>query len=130
MDSRRLDRNDVVKLVRDLDVKMLRLQFTDILGGLKNIGIPGQHIEAVLATSGLPPGATARVQAAMAAPELVPIDHGRFSANPAQALLLMLDLIALARRDGHVRPSERAYLRNVGKEIGYPEEDVVALTGG
>ncbi len=48
MDSRRLDRNDVVKLVKELDIKILRLQFTDILGGLKNIGIPGRHIESVL----------------------------------------------------------------------------------
>lgn len=48
MDSRRLDRNDVVKLVKELDIKILRLQFTDVLGGLKNIGIPGRYIETVL----------------------------------------------------------------------------------
>lgn len=48
LDSRKLDRNDVVKLVKELDIKILRLQFTDILGGLKNIGIPGRYIETAL----------------------------------------------------------------------------------
>ena len=48
MSEKQLTRDDVVKLVHDLDIKLLHLQFTDILGGLKNVGIPGRHIESVL----------------------------------------------------------------------------------
>lgn len=48
MSRHTLSRDDVVSLVEELDVKILRLQFTDILGGLKNIGIPGRYIESVL----------------------------------------------------------------------------------
>lgn len=35
MSEKQLTRDDVVKLVHDLDVKLLHLQFTDILGGMK-----------------------------------------------------------------------------------------------
>ena len=48
MSEKQLTRDDVVKLVHNLDVKLLHLQFTDILGGMKNVGIPGRHIESVL----------------------------------------------------------------------------------
>jgi glutamine synthetase len=48
LDSKKLERDDIVKLVKELDIKILRLQFTDILGGLKNIGIPGRYIETAL----------------------------------------------------------------------------------
>ncbi|MBQ7528569.1 type I glutamate--ammonia ligase [bacterium] len=48
MAERQLTRDDVVKLVREQDVKLLHLQFTDILGGMKNVGIPGRHIDSVL----------------------------------------------------------------------------------
>ena len=38
----------IVNTVKNNSIRMLRLQFTDILGGVKNIGIPGHNIEQVL----------------------------------------------------------------------------------
>ncbi|MCR5662468.1 MAG: type I glutamate--ammonia ligase [bacterium] len=46
--GKKLTKEDVIRLTHDLDIKILRLQFTDILGGLKNVGIPGHHIESIL----------------------------------------------------------------------------------
>lgn len=46
--EKRLTRNEVVDMVRSQNVKLLHLQFTDILGGMKNVGIPGRLIESVL----------------------------------------------------------------------------------
>ncbi len=43
-----LSKDQVIRMVKDGGVTMLRLQFTDILGGVKNVGIPGHHIEQVL----------------------------------------------------------------------------------
>lgn len=44
----KLDAKDVVKRAREEDVKTIRLQFTDILGGLKNVEIPAVHLERAL----------------------------------------------------------------------------------
>ena len=48
MAERQFTKQDVIKLVRELDIQLLHLQFTDILGGMKNVGIPGRHIETML----------------------------------------------------------------------------------
>lgn len=46
--SSKLDAKDVVKRASEEDVKTIRLQFTDILGGLKNVEIPAKHLEKAL----------------------------------------------------------------------------------
>ena len=42
------NREDIVKLVKELDVKFVRLQFTDILGALKNVAITSEQLEKAL----------------------------------------------------------------------------------
>ena len=42
------DKNDILKLVEELDVKFIRLQFTDILGMLKNVAITSEQLEKAL----------------------------------------------------------------------------------
>ncbi|MBE3589418.1 MAG: type I glutamate--ammonia ligase [Firmicutes bacterium] len=41
--------DDVRRLVRDLDVKFIRLQFSDILGVIKNVEIPATQLDKALA---------------------------------------------------------------------------------
>ncbi|MBX6351611.1 MAG: type I glutamate--ammonia ligase [Clostridia bacterium] len=41
--------DDVRRLVRDLDVKYIRLQFSDILGVIKNVEIPASQLDKALA---------------------------------------------------------------------------------
>ncbi|HEY8347076.1 MAG TPA: type I glutamate--ammonia ligase [Symbiobacteriaceae bacterium] len=41
-------KEEVMKLVRDLNVHFIRLQFTDILGVIKNVDIPAQQLEKAL----------------------------------------------------------------------------------
>ena len=47
MSQHRLTQEDVIELVHELDVKLLHLQFSDILGGMKHVGIPAQHVESI-----------------------------------------------------------------------------------
>lgn len=42
-------KEDVLRLVKELDVKFIRLQFTDILGTLKNVAITVEQLEKALA---------------------------------------------------------------------------------
>ncbi|MEN2986069.1 MAG: glutamine synthetase, partial [Thermodesulfovibrionaceae bacterium] len=39
------DEKDVMQLVKDMDVKFVRLWFTDILGQLKSFAIPVEELE-------------------------------------------------------------------------------------
>ena len=41
--------NDVLYMAKDLDVKFIRLQFTDIFGVLKNVSITVEQLEKALA---------------------------------------------------------------------------------
>lgn len=42
-------KEDILRLVKELDVKFIRLQFTDILGTLKNVAITVEQLEKALA---------------------------------------------------------------------------------
>lgn len=44
----RYSKEDVLRLVEELDVKFIRLQFTDILGTLKNVAITSEQLEKAL----------------------------------------------------------------------------------
>ncbi len=44
----RYSKEDILRLVKELDVKFIRLQFTDILGTLKNVAITSEQIEKAL----------------------------------------------------------------------------------
>jgi glutamine synthetase len=39
---------DILKLARDLNVRFVNLQFTDILGSIKNVAVPAQQLEKAL----------------------------------------------------------------------------------
>ena len=41
-------KQDVIKIVKEQDVKFIRLQFTDIFGQLKNVAITATQIEKAL----------------------------------------------------------------------------------
>ena len=39
---------DILKYVKDNDIRFIRLQFTDILGVIKNVGIPVSQLDKTL----------------------------------------------------------------------------------
>ena len=41
-------REDILRIVKEQDVKFIRLQFTDIFGILKNVAIPARQLEKAL----------------------------------------------------------------------------------
>lgn len=49
MASQRLTEEDVLKIVKEHQIKFIRLQFTDILGIIKNVAIPVAQLEKALA---------------------------------------------------------------------------------
>lgn len=56
-----------------------------------------------------------------------PVDYAAIRAYPDEALNLMVDLVALSKRDGHVHPAERMYARMVGETLGFQSQDITDL---
>jgi glutamine synthetase len=48
MSGRPTNRQEVMELVQELDVRFIRLQFTDILGVTKNVDIPVEQLPKAL----------------------------------------------------------------------------------
>jgi uncharacterized tellurite resistance protein B-like protein len=45
-------------------------------------------------------------------------------ANPSDSVGILVDMVALSRRDGSIHPAERIYIRRVGGILGVAEADV------
>ena len=48
MTRRNITREDIMKIAKAEDVRFIRLQFTDILGTIKNVEIPVSQLEKAL----------------------------------------------------------------------------------
>ncbi|MEW8974984.1 MAG: glutamine synthetase, partial [Exiguobacterium sp.] len=48
MTRRNITREDILKIAKAEDVRFIRLQFTDILGTIKNVEIPVSQLEKAL----------------------------------------------------------------------------------
>lgn len=48
MDSKKYTKEDILRLAKDLNVRFVRLQFTDILGIIKNVSIPVSQLNKAL----------------------------------------------------------------------------------
>lgn len=44
----KMTKEDIMKIVEEKDVKFIRLQFTDVLGRLKNVAITSSQLEKAL----------------------------------------------------------------------------------
>lgn len=52
------------------------------------------------------------------------IDYAGFRSMPDDAIGLLIDLVALAKRDGEFHITEKMYIKQVGKLMGFSENDV------
>jgi len=85
------------------------------------------HVEEILASYDVTQATAAKPRAEMSSRGAADVDLSGFAQAPDEAIALVVDLISLAKRDGHIRPSERAYIQQAGRQIGYPDDDLAAL---
>jgi hypothetical protein len=50
-----------------------------------------------------------------------------FKDNPEESLALLMDLVALAARDGQVHLAEKLYIKQVGQTLGFADSDIEDL---
>lgn len=83
------------------------------------------YLEAMLVGAGLGADATEALRKQIAEPNQHPVDHAVFDAD--ERVSVLMDLVALANRDGVVHPAERLFLRQVARRFEVPDADVDAL---
>ncbi|MFW6359605.1 MAG: TerB family tellurite resistance protein [Chroococcales cyanobacterium] len=52
------------------------------------------------------------------------IDYSQFAKSPDDAVGLLIDLVALSKHDGEFHISEKMYIKQVGKAMGFSESDI------
>lgn len=85
------------------------------------------YLDAILAGARLSPAVDAALRAELAAPNQGPVDLAPFRADPDEAQALLMDMVALAWRDGTLHPAEKAHIRRVARDLGVPDADVAVL---
>ena len=60
------------------------------------------------------------------------VDYSAFASSPDDAIGLLVDLITLAKRDGTFHITEKMFIKQVGKLLGFSDTDIdetMATTG-
>lgn len=86
-------------------------------------------IVEALGASNLAPATRDRVTQAMSSRGSVTPELWRLAANPEAAAALLVDLGALARRDGEMSPPERAFVEEVIAQLPIERADAIHLAG-
>lgn len=86
-----------------------------------------EYLDALLTNSN-PPEICAALRETFEAQAQQPVKFEVFKGDEDERLALMMDLVALARRDGELHPVERVYIRQVAALVEFPEADVELLT--
>lgn len=55
------------------------------------------------------------------------VDYDILAANPGDSVGVLVDMVALSRRDDVIHPAERIYIRKVGEILGVAQADISEL---
>jgi len=84
-------------------------------------------IEEYIDNSGLDDNLKMELIGKLSNSDLIPVDYSLFKNSPEKSINLINQLVALAKIDNEVHPSERMFIRNVAKQLDIPGEDVNEL---
>lgn len=82
------------------------------------------YIETLIEHAEIPGETKTELAKLMGVKGKVLIDFGLFAQDPDQAVGLLMDLVALARRDGEFHVAEKIYIRKAAELMGLSHDDV------
>jgi uncharacterized protein (DUF697 family) len=82
------------------------------------------YLQIFLDNADLTEGERAELAEGIAADRKFTIDYEILAANPDDAIALLIDLVALANRDGTFHITEKMYVKQVGKLMGFAGSDI------
>jgi uncharacterized tellurite resistance protein B-like protein/uncharacterized protein (DUF697 family) len=82
------------------------------------------YVQTIIGNAGLTENERAELTQAMDTSEKFAVDYSAFASSPDDAIGLLVDLITLAKRDGTFHITEKMFVKQVGKLLGFPETDI------
>lgn len=86
-----------------------------------------EYVQTIIANSGLTEGEVHELEQAWQTGRTLEVDYSSFACSPDEAIGLLVDLVALAGRDGTLHVTEMMFVRQVGKILGFLDADVDEL---
>jgi uncharacterized tellurite resistance protein B-like protein len=81
-------------------------------------------IKEIMSNYEIPAVETDHILDALRNSQLMNIDYSILAANPSDSVGVLLDMVALSKRDGSDHPAERIYIRKVGQILGVSDADI------
>ena len=83
-----------------------------------------EFIKKVITESGLDPDTIQQLKDVILSKNLTNVDLSCFPRGHDETVGLMIDMVALAKRDGEFHASERQYIKQKGKELGFTDDEI------
>ena len=77
----------------------------------------------------LPEDITVDLHVLVQSPEKGQVDFESLKKDD-EVMSIMIDMIALSKSDGEIHNNELAYIKQVGKTLGFSEDDIVSIING
>lgn len=102
---------------------LMNLMHVDGSAGAEEV----DYIQALITNACLTDVERDELTQAMQAGSKFTVDYSSFATSPDDAIGLLVDMVALAQRDGTFHITEVMFVRQVGKLLGFPESDIQAV---
>ena len=81
-------------------------------------------IKEMMSNYQIPPAEESAILSSLESCQQIDVKYDILGANPGDAVGVLVDMVALSRRDSVVHPAERIFIRKVGEILGVAEADV------
>lgn len=84
-------------------------------------------IKEMMSNYEIPSVEATEILAALSNSQQLNVDYNVLAANPSDSVGVLMDMVALSKRDDSDHPAERIYIRKVGKILGVSDGDISDL---
>lgn len=81
-------------------------------------------IKEMMSNYEIPSAEESAILESLANCQQIEVKYEILAANPSDSVGVMVDMVALSKRDSMVHPAERIYIRKIGEILGVAEDDV------
>ena len=83
-----------------------------------------EYIQTVIGNADLTESESEELMQAIDRSEKFIVDYSAFANSPDDAIGLLVDIVALAKRDGTFHITEKMFVKQVGKLLGFTDDDI------
>jgi len=91
-----------------------------------------QYMQTIIGNADLTENERTVLSQAIDKSEKFSVDYSAFASSPDDAIGLLVDMVTLAKRDGTFHITEKMFVKQVGKLLGFSDDDIdetMATTG-